>query len=84
MAAHSSILARRLPRTEEPGGLQSTGLHESKSQTQRSTHVSRVSSAFVGPRRDGSCFFPVNLSYVSLTVRLAKESRRARKDFSPQ
>ena len=36
------------------------------------------------PRRDGSCFSPVNLSYVSLTVRLAKESRRARKDFSPQ
>ena len=25
MAAHSSILARRIPRTEKPGGLQSTG-----------------------------------------------------------
>ena len=25
MAAHSSILAQRIPRTEEPGGLQSTG-----------------------------------------------------------
>ena len=25
-AAHSSILARRIPWTEEPGGLQSTGL----------------------------------------------------------
>ena len=25
MAAHSSILARRIPRTEEPGGLQSIG-----------------------------------------------------------
>ena len=27
MAAHSSILAWRLPGTEEPGGLQSTGSH---------------------------------------------------------
>ena len=26
MATHSSILARRIPWTEEPGGLQSTGL----------------------------------------------------------
>ena len=25
VASHSSILARRLPRTEEPGGLQFTG-----------------------------------------------------------
>jgi len=25
MAIHSSILAWRIPRTEEPGGLQSTG-----------------------------------------------------------
>ena len=57
MAAHSSILARRLPRTEEPGGLQSTGLHESKSQTQRSTHVSRVSSAFVGPPQGWKLLF---------------------------
>ena len=27
MATHSSILAWRIPWTEEPGGLQSTGLH---------------------------------------------------------
>ena len=27
MATHSSILAWRIPRTEEPGGLQSIGLH---------------------------------------------------------
>ena len=27
MATHSSILAWRIPRTEEPGGLQSMGLH---------------------------------------------------------
>ena len=29
MATHSSVLAWRIPRTEEPGGLQSTGLQES-------------------------------------------------------
>ena len=28
MAAHSSILAWRIPWTEEPGGLQSIGLHK--------------------------------------------------------
>ena len=27
MATHSSILAWRIPRTEEPGGLWSTGVH---------------------------------------------------------
>ena len=27
MATHSSILAERIPRTEEPGGLQSMGSH---------------------------------------------------------
>ena len=35
-ATHSSMLAWRIPWTEEPGGLQSTGLH---SQTQLSTHA---------------------------------------------
>ena len=29
MATHSSILAWRIPQTEEPGGLQSTGSQES-------------------------------------------------------
>ena len=29
IAPHSSILAWRIPRTEEPGGLQSMGLQES-------------------------------------------------------
>ena len=29
MATHSSILAWKIPWTEEPSGLQSTGLHES-------------------------------------------------------
>lgn len=36
------------------------------------------------PHIDRRSFFPVNLSYVSLTLRLDKEPRRARTDFSPQ
>ena len=36
MASYSSVLAWRIPWTEEPGGLQSMG---SQSWTQRSTHA---------------------------------------------
>ena len=36
MATHSSILAGKIPWTEKPGGLQSTG---SQSQTRWSTHA---------------------------------------------
>ena len=36
MATHSSILAWKIPWTEEPGGLQSMGL---QSQTQPSMHI---------------------------------------------
>ena len=39
-ATHSSILAWRIPRTEEPDGLQSTG--SQKSQTQLSTHACKI------------------------------------------
>ena len=43
MVAHSSILAWRIPWTEEPGGLQSVGLQESDS-TEVTNHVSTVRS----------------------------------------
>ena len=39
MATHSSILAWRIPWTEEPGRLQSTGLQESDTTKQLSTHT---------------------------------------------
>ena len=43
MAAHSSILAWRIPWTEEPGGLQSTGLqrvrHDWATNTYTHTHT---------------------------------------------
>ena len=39
VAAHSSILAWRIPWTEEPGGLQSMGHKESDMPEQLSTHA---------------------------------------------
>ena len=38
MATHSRILAWRVPRTEEPGGLQSIGLQSQARLKQLSTH----------------------------------------------
>ena len=39
MATHSSILAQRIPWTEEPGGLQSTGSHSQTRLNRLSTHA---------------------------------------------
>ena len=39
MATHSSILARRIPWTEEPGGLQSMGLQSQTQVKQPSRHA---------------------------------------------
>ena len=39
VATHSSILAWRIPRTEEPGGLQSMGCTESAQLKRLSTHA---------------------------------------------
>ena len=41
-ATHSSILAWRIPWTEEPGGLQSMGLEESDVTEQLSTHIANT------------------------------------------
>ena len=38
MATHSSVLAWRIPWTEEPGGLQSTGSHSLTRLKRLSTH----------------------------------------------
>ena len=40
---HSSILAWKIPWTEEPGGLQSMGWQESETTEQLSTHQSELS-----------------------------------------
>ena len=39
MATHSSILAWRIPWTEEPGGLQSMGNHKEMDMTKRLSHT---------------------------------------------
>ena len=44
MATHSSILAWKIPRTEEPGGLQSIGHNKSDMTEQLSTHTCSLSS----------------------------------------
>ena len=40
MAAHSSVLAWRIPWTEEPGGLQSLGLQRVRQDTVTKPHTS--------------------------------------------
>ena len=49
MATHCSILAWRIPRTEEPGGLQSMGLQESDMTERLSTHPAQYWSGFSFP-----------------------------------
>ena len=44
MATHSSILARRIPWTEEPGGLQSTWSQSQTRLKQHSMHAQEVIS----------------------------------------
>ena len=49
MATHSSVLAWRIPRTEEPGGLQSMGLQELDTTERLSTHPAQYWSGFSFP-----------------------------------
>ena len=44
MAAHSNVLAWRVPWTEEPGGLQSRGSQESDTTAPQNTHTARINS----------------------------------------
>ena len=41
MATHSSVLDQRIPRTEEPGGLQSTGLQRDRHDRGTNTFTTR-------------------------------------------
>ena len=43
MATHSSILAWKIPRTEKPGGMQSTGLQRIGHEKQLSMHACVIS-----------------------------------------
>ena len=49
MATHSSILAWKIPWTEEPGGVQSVGLQESDTAYRPNHHHIYINST-VGPR----------------------------------
>ena len=44
MATHSSVLAWRIPRTEEPGGLQSVGSQSLTRLKRLSVHARRIAS----------------------------------------
>ena len=48
MATHSSILACEIPRTEEPGGLQSTGSQKLDTNEQLTLRLSVTSGCHVG------------------------------------
>ena len=43
MAIHSSVLAWRIPWTEDPGGLQSMGLQKSEKQPSNYAHTTKKS-----------------------------------------
>ena len=57
MATHSGVLAWRIPRTGEPGGLLSMGVAQSQTQLKRFSSGSSSSRNKVGreKRRNGSC-----------------------------
>ena len=56
MAPHSSVLAWKIPRTEEPGGLQSVGLQRTRASLRESDTAERLSpinhSVLVEPGAD--------------------------------
>ena len=60
---HSSILAWRIPWTEEPGGLQPTGDKESGVTEHAFTHTHNLES---NSNLDILCFFGKNLTMISI------------------
>ena len=57
MAAHSSILAWRIPWTEEPGGLQTRGCKESDTTKQLSSGVGGGQEAVAGRETASAAVF---------------------------
>ena len=54
MAAHSSVLAWRIPGTAEPGGLPSNGVAQSRTQLNRLSSSSSSRVDFFPPNQDGA------------------------------
>ena len=55
MATHSSVLARKIPRTEEPGGLQSIGSQRVRQLKQLSTQDIQLELALFHRNLEGHC-----------------------------
>ena len=70
MATHSSILAWRIPWTEEPGGLQSVGSQRVRDTTQRLTlslsppfrAIFTTADPFLSPGHNGNLIFSISAS----------------------
>ena len=80
MATHSSILAWRIPRTEEPGGPQPAGSQESdmpqrlirSSPAALTENPVFLSSSFLFPRAPTACHLPVNTVTSSARARVGR------------
>ena len=67
MATQSNILVWRIPWTEEPGGLQSTGSQESDTSWQLNNRSNVSPSKNHGPLQDADLFTHVRLSVHTYT-----------------
>ena len=66
MAVHFSILAREIPRTEEPGGLQSMGSQKSQTNTATSRYIHVAMAAKCTP--GNSYFFVKDVLLVNFEI----------------
>ena len=73
MAAHSSILAWRIPWTEEPGGLQSVGLQRVKRDGSDFTHTHTHTSKYCLPQKIGASFKGEIFPYPEIYALFAKK-----------
>ena len=72
MAVHFSILAREIPRTEEPGGLQSMGSQKSQTNTATSRYIHVAMAAKCTP--GNSYFFVKDVLLVNIFWNISRRS----------
>jgi len=63
MTSHSSVLAWRIPWTEEPGGLQSMGSQSDRTEATQHTRTHRVEYS-LSPSANGNMSFFIRLSNI--------------------
>ena len=68
MAPHSSTLARKIPWTEEPGGLQSVGSHRVGSDLAAAAVKLIHSLYYVFPFTSEIFFFPIDIDFLLKTL----------------